>query len=84
VGEGGLRRATCGARSACRDAKDGAASQEATGNGRVLGALVAGAAVAGGLAVCSSDHVPSIDYGWNHHGLLASYDYPRWVGVSFF
>jgi hypothetical protein len=41
-----------------------------------MGALVAGTAVAGGVAVCSADHVPSIDYGWNHHGLLASYDYP--------
>lgn len=47
------------------------------GKGRVLGALVAGSAVAGGVAICSADHVPSIDYGWNHHGLLASYDYPR-------
>ncbi|GAB5032694.1 cytochrome c1 [Nannochloropsis oceanica] len=46
------------------------------GKGKVIGALVAGTAVAGGVAVCSADHVPSIDYGWNHHGLLASYDYP--------
>lgn len=46
------------------------------GKGKLMGALVAGTAVAGGVAVCSADHVPSIDYGWNHHGLLASYDYP--------
>jgi len=46
------------------------------GKGKMIGALVAGTAVAGGVAVCSADHVPSIDYGWNHHGLLASYDYP--------
>lgn len=42
---------------------------------RVLSALVAGTAVGGSLAVCSADHVPSIDYGWSHHGLMASYDY---------
>jgi len=24
-----------------------------------------------GLALCSSDHVPAIDYGWSHHGLFA-------------
>lgn len=44
-----------------------------------MGALVAGTAVAGGVAVCSADHVPSIDYGWSHHGLLASYDYAAYV-----
>lgn len=24
---------------------------------------------------CSDDHVPALDYGWTHHGALASYDY---------
>lgn len=49
------------------------------GKTRLVGALVAGTAVAGGVAVCSADHVPSIDYGWSHHGLLASYDYAAYV-----
>jgi hypothetical protein len=48
---------------------------EQEGKSKLVGALVAGTAVAGGVAVCSADHVPSIDYGWSHHGLLASYDY---------
>eukprot|EP01031_Cornospumella_fuschlensis_P025724 gene25724-31063_t len=26
-------------------------------------------------ADCSDDHVPAQDYGWSHHGALASYDY---------
>ena len=27
-------------------------------------------------AKCSGeDHIPSLDYGWSHHGALASYDY---------
>jgi len=27
-------------------------------------------------AVCSGeDHIPSLDYGWSHHGALASFDY---------
>lgn len=26
-------------------------------------------------AQCSEDHIPSLDYGWSHHGALASYDY---------
>jgi ubiquinol-cytochrome c reductase cytochrome c1 subunit len=27
-------------------------------------------------ASCSSeDHIPSLDYGWSHHGAMASYDY---------
>lgn len=51
-------------------------SQEG-GSQKVL-ALVAGTAVAGGaVAVCSADHVHSVDYGWSHHGLLSSYDYAR-------
>lgn len=24
---------------------------------------------------CSEDHIPALDYGWSHHGALASYDY---------
>jgi len=24
---------------------------------------------------CSDDHIPSLDYGWSHHGALASFDY---------
>jgi ubiquinol-cytochrome c reductase cytochrome c1 subunit len=24
---------------------------------------------------CSDDHIPALDYGWSHHGALASYDY---------
>lgn len=24
---------------------------------------------------CSEDHIPATDYGWSHHGALASYDY---------
>lgn len=27
------------------------------------------------VARCSDDHVPALDYGWTHHGALASYDY---------
>jgi len=27
------------------------------------------------LTNCSDDHIPSLDYGWSHHGALASYDY---------
>lgn len=34
-----------------------------------------GTAIGGGLATCSADHVPSIDYGWSHHGLMAAYDH---------
>lgn len=26
-------------------------------------------------AECSDDHIPSLDFGWSHHGALASYDY---------
>jgi len=26
-------------------------------------------------AKCSDDHIPALDYGWSHHGALASYDY---------
>lgn len=26
-------------------------------------------------AKCSDDHIPSLDYGWSHHGALASFDY---------
>lgn len=26
-------------------------------------------------AECSDDHIPAPDYGWSHHGALASYDY---------
>lgn len=47
----------------------------------MLGAVVAGTAVAGGVAVCSADHVPAGDYGWSHHGLLASYDYAAYVFI---
>lgn len=41
----------------------------------VLGITGASTIGFGGLALCSSDHVPSIDYGWSHHGLFSSYDY---------
>lgn len=28
------------------------------------------------ISDCSGeDHIPSLDYGWSHHGALASYDY---------
>lgn len=27
------------------------------------------------VAHCSDDHIPSLDYGWSHHGALASFDY---------
>lgn len=27
------------------------------------------------VARCNEDHIPSLDYGWSHHGALASYDY---------
>jgi ubiquinol-cytochrome c reductase cytochrome c1 subunit len=28
------------------------------------------------ITKCSSeDHIPSLDYGWNHHGTMASFDY---------
>jgi ubiquinol-cytochrome c reductase cytochrome c1 subunit len=26
-------------------------------------------------AMCSDDHIPALDYGWSHHGALASFDY---------
>jgi ubiquinol-cytochrome c reductase cytochrome c1 subunit len=26
-------------------------------------------------AQCSDDHIPSLDYGWSHHGALSSFDY---------
>jgi len=25
-------------------------------------------------AACSDDHIPSLDWGWSHHGMLSSYD----------
>jgi len=27
------------------------------------------------IARCSDDHVPTLDYGWSHHGALKSFDY---------
>lgn len=27
------------------------------------------------VAHCNEDHIPSLDYGWTHHGALASFDY---------
>ena len=43
---------------------------------RPSAALGAGAAASFSAAHCSGeDHIPSLDYGWNHHGALASFDY---------
>lgn len=54
---------------------------------RRTGATAAAAAAVGASAAstllgasppaqCSGeDHIPSLDYGWNHHGALASFDY---------
>ena len=45
-------------------------------------AVLSAAAGGAGLALypsatkCSGeDHIPSLDYGWSHHGALASFDY---------
>ena len=36
----------------------------------------AGVAAMASPAKCSGeDHIPSLDYGWSHHGALASFDY---------
>lgn len=29
----------------------------------------------GATTKCNEDHIPALDYGWSHHGALASYDY---------
>lgn len=39
-----------------------------------LGAIV-GVQTNTNTAKCNEDHIPSLDYGWSHHGALASYDY---------
>jgi hypothetical protein len=45
-------------------------------NGKQLAVAVAGgAAMLPSLSNCSDDHIPSLDYGWPHHGALASFDY---------
>lgn len=38
-------------------------------------AAAAGAAMVPSLSDCSEDHIPALDYGWSHHGALASFDY---------
>jgi len=50
------------------------------GKNFIAPALLAGSAtVAVGsqapVAHCNEDHIPSLDYGWSHHGALASFDY---------
>lgn len=73
-------------------------------SGRILKASVPAVALGGGLVVqsvlanntpvshCNEDHIPSLDYGWTHHGALASFDYKsvrrgfqvyRYVSFSF-
>mmetsp|Transcript_5529 Transcript_5529/g.5705 ORF Transcript_5529/g.5705 Transcript_5529/m.5705 type:complete len:271 (+) Transcript_5529:95-907(+) len=38
-------------------------------------AAVGGVVVYPSTSNCSEDHIPSLDYGWPHHGALASFDY---------
>eukprot|EP01041_Mallomonas_annulata_P013128 gene13128-27746_t len=46
------------------------------GNAKQLALAVAGGtALFPSLTNCSDDHIPSLDYGWSHHGALASFDY---------
>ena len=41
----------------------------------LAGAGVYSATPSSGVAHCNEDHVPTSDYGWSHHGALASFDY---------
>jgi ubiquinol-cytochrome c reductase cytochrome c1 subunit len=49
-------------------------------NKKIMAMGVGAAAGAAGVfsafpAKCNEDHIPSLDYGWSHHGALASFDY---------
>ena len=46
-----------------------------TGRGRMALAMTAASlGGAGSVVHCNEDHIPSLDYGWSHHGALASFD----------
>lgn len=38
-------------------------------------AFVGGSVIIPSISNCSDDHIASLDYGWSHHGALASFDY---------
>lgn len=40
----------------------------------VMGAGYMSVANNNNVALCNEDHVPTMDYGWSHHGALASFD----------
>ena len=44
-------------------------------NSKQFAALVGGSVIIPSFSNCSDDHIPSLDYGWSHHGALASFDY---------
>lgn len=42
---------------------------------QIVVGVAAGVTVFPPKSFCSDDHIPSLDYGWSHHGALASFDY---------